>query len=91
MQPETLYYLIGVNVIAFLVFGWDKRASMNMGWRISEKALLTLAIIGGSVGCILGSEIFRHKTRKQPFRTLLYGTIILQVIALAFMKSSFAH
>ena len=58
----------GVNLLAFLVYGFDKFAALNGLYRISEKQLLTLTLMGG-IGAIAAIRIFRHKTRKQPFRT----------------------
>lgn len=68
-----LLALIGINIIAFLAFGWDKRQSTQRGAsRIAERTLLSLALCGGALGALLGQQIFRHKTQKQPFRTLLW-------------------
>lgn len=63
--------LLLVNVGAYLCFGADKRRAMLGEWRISEAALLLLALVGGSIGAKLGQRRFRHKTRKEPFRSLL--------------------
>lgn len=57
----------GVCCIAgFLMMGYDKFQSIRGGWRISEKALLTMAIFGG-VGVWAGMYVFRHKTKKPKF------------------------
>lgn len=68
----ALLLLVGINVIAFLAFGWDKRQSERYGRRIPERTLLGLALFGGALGALLGQQVFRHKTKKQPFRTLLW-------------------
>lgn len=67
-----LLVLLSINVIAFLAFGWDKRQSERHGRRIPERTLLSLALFGGALGALIGQQVFRHKTQKQPFRTLLW-------------------
>lgn len=70
----------GINVITFLVFGWDKRQSERDGSRIAERTLIAIALLGGALGALLGQQIFRHKTRKQPFRTLLWCAAIINIL-----------
>jgi uncharacterized membrane protein YsdA (DUF1294 family) len=55
----------GINVIAFLAFGWDKRQSIHNGSRIAERTLIALALLGGALGALIGQQAFRHKTQKQ--------------------------
>jgi len=81
-----LLLLIGINVIAFLAFGWDKHLAGTRKRRIPERTLLTLAFIGGALGALLGQQIFRHKTQKQPFRALLWLAAFANVaIAIAWL------
>lgn len=61
------FYLIGVNVIAFLLYESDKRRARRHAWRIPEKTLLGIAALGGSVGALAAMSIFHHKTRKPKF------------------------
>lgn len=61
-----LYFLV-INLIAFAIFGYDKRRAQSGGWRISENSLLFIAAIGGIFGAFAGRRHFRHKTRKWPF------------------------
>lgn len=72
----------GINVIAFLAFGWDKRQSERHGSRIAERTLLGLALFGGALGALIGQQVFRHKTKKQPFRTLLWLAALINVLAM---------
>ena len=67
-QTLLLSYFLAVNLIAFLVMGLDKRKAIKNAFRIPESVLFILAAIGGSVGSLLGMELFRHKTRKMRFR-----------------------
>ena len=70
---------IAINVFAFLAFEFDKRAAINGEWRIKESTLLTIAFLGGSSGALIGQQVLRHKTRKQPFRSYLISIAILHL------------
>lgn len=72
-------YLLLVNLIAFGVFGADKRRAKRGAWRVPEKTLFLLAILGGSVGAILGMRTFRHKTKHWYFRFGLPAILLLQL------------
>ena len=75
-----ILYLIVINVVAFLAFGLDKLKAKADAWRIPEKTLLGLAIIGGSVGAILGMRTFRHKTRHKQFSVGLPVILAVQIV-----------
>ena len=62
-----IYYLIAVNVLAFSLMGIDTSKARRGAWRIPEKALFLSAVIGGSVGALLGMFAFRHKTKHLRF------------------------
>ncbi len=71
--------LLIVNLWAFTLFGLDKRAAEQGNRRVSERFLLTLSFLGGSIGALLASQLFRHKTKKQPFRTLLIAALPINI------------
>ena len=75
----AIYYLVVVNLCTFGAFALDKAAAESGRWRISEATLLTLALVGGSLGALVGQRVMRHKTRKEPFRSLLIAIVLLQV------------
>ena len=78
----VMLVLFGINVIAFLAFGWDKRQSTRAGaGRIAERTLIALALFGGALGALIGQQVFRHKTQKQPFRMLLWLAAIINILA----------
>lgn len=75
----SLYVFI-LNIIAFSLMGIDKSRARKGAWRISEKALFLSAVLGGSLGAILGMHYFRHKTRHWYFR---YGMPLILLLQLA--------
>ena len=70
------YYFGGVNLLLFILMGMDKRAARRKKWRIPERRLLTLGMIGGGFGGILGMIIFHHKTHRIYF-TICYEVNII--------------
>jgi uncharacterized membrane protein YsdA (DUF1294 family) len=67
MEKMILPLLIGLNLIAFSLMGLDKLFAIQQKNRLSEQSLLSLALLGGSLGTYFGMVIFRHKTRKKAF------------------------
>lgn len=74
-------YFICINLIAFLAMGLDKYKAKAGKWRIPEKSLFLLALIGGALGGIAGMQVFRHKTQHWYFK---YGFPLLFIVNLAF-------
>ncbi len=79
LHTLIIIYLATVNVVAFLLFGFDKWMARGGGWRISEKILWLVALVGGSVGALAGMNFFRHKTRKASFQFVLACIVLLHV------------
>ena len=80
-----LYYIIGayllaINLLLFVMMGRDKAAAKRAARRTPETTLLALAVIGGSVGGLLGMILFRHKTKKPAFRIGFPLILILQLL-----------
>ena len=63
-----LTYLIAINLLAFVIYGNDKRKARKNKWRPPESTLLMLAFIGGAYGAGGGMTLFRHKTKHWKFR-----------------------
>ena len=80
-----LYYLIFINLLAFLLMGLDKAKARRHKWRIPEKTLFLSAIIGGSIGAILGMQVFRHKTKHASFRIGMPCILLVQLALAAYM------
>ena len=62
-----------------------------MARRVSEKTLLTLAFVGGSLGAICAQRFLRHKTQKEPFRSILSAIVVFHVMAVLLLSSAFGY
>ena len=82
VRAALLVWLAGVNVVTFILYGVDKSRAKKGRWRIPEKTLLLLPLLGGSVGGILGMQLFRHKTKHKTF-TVGFPAILVCQLALA--------
>lgn len=82
MENLFIYFLI-VNVVAFVVTGYDKHLAVNNKFRIPEKTLFTIAFCGGSAGLLLAMIVFRHKISKTSF-ILKFALIAVLQLALFF-------
>lgn len=78
----ALACLLSVNVLTFVVWGFDKRRARRGGRRVPEAQLLLLTLLGGVGGAWLGCSAFRHKTRKTSFRIQL---VLVTLLALGWM------
>lgn len=82
-------YVVVINLVLFTVMGIDKYKARKGLWRIPEKTLFSLAIAGGSIGGILGMQVFRHKTRHNSFKFGFPGILILQLAVIGFVVYQF--
>ena len=79
MNEVILYYLTGINILTFLIYGIDKWKAKKSKWRISEATLLLMAVLGGSIGAWLGMKVWHHKTLHKKFRYGVPAIIIVQI------------
>ena len=70
-MKSILLLLIAVNLVSFALYGLDKVKAKRGLWRIRESTLLLVAALGGSLGALLGMELFRHKTKHWTFKILI--------------------
>lgn len=73
-------YLFVINLVTFAAMGIDKSKAKRGRWRIPEKTLFLLALIGGALGGIIGMRVFRHKTKHWTFKI---GFPLLLILNLA--------
>ena len=89
----VLFFLVGfvlvVNIVGFVMMGVDKSRARRGAWRISEASLFLVAAIGGSLGCIAGMQVFRHKTKHWYFKYGMPGICVLQIVVLMLLIKMF--
>lgn len=78
-------YLIIINIVTFFIYGIDKYKAKKSQWRVSEKILITLAILGGSIGAWIGIKIWHHKTKHQKFKLGIPIIIVIQICLLIYL------
>ena len=83
-----LGYFIIMNLIGFALMGIDKYRAKKRSFRIPEATLFIVAIIGGSIGSIIGLYAFRHKTRHWYFVYGMPFILLLQIIFFIFLLNA---
>ena len=81
MLVVLFFYLLTINAVGFVIMLTDKRCAQKKLWRIPEATLFTVAILGGSMGVLLGMQVFRHKTRKPKFYLRIPAILISQLLS----------
>lgn len=81
-----LYACAAMSAVTLLLYGWDKLCAKWNKRRIRETVLLTLPLLGGALGALLGMLLFRHKTRHWYFWAFAFLGIALELTALILMK-----
>ena len=80
----SIYFII-INIIGYVIMGIDKKRAIRGAFRISEASLFMVALLGGSLGSILGMQHFRHKTRHWHFKYGMPAILMLQILLLFYL------
>lgn len=75
--------LAAMSVVTWVVFAWDKRRAKKKGWRVSERTLHTLELLGGWPGAWLAMRWLRHKSRKRSYRRVFWAIVALHAAGVA--------
>ena len=99
MANALSYYLLVINILTFAVYGIDKwrstsgrllptgrKKAKQARWRISEATLLMLAVIGGTIGALLGMQVWHHKTMHLKFKYGLPLILLAQIALIYFIN-----
>ena len=78
------YYLIGINILTFMIYGIDKYKAKHSKWRVSEASLLLMAVVGGSIGALLGMRVWHHKTMHKKFKYGVPAILMIQIVLIGF-------
>ena len=80
MKELIIFYLLIINILAFILMYIDKAKAIKHQWRISEKTLIGFALFGGSLGSFIGMKLFRHKTQHPKFYIGIPTILIIELI-----------
>ena len=81
---NIIIYFIIINIIGFLIMYIDKQKAKKGKWRIPEKTIFIITVLGGGIGTISGMYAFRHKTQKLHFTIGLPTITILEIIGVIY-------
>ena len=84
-KSPVLLYLIIINAAGFLLMLVDKQKAKRSAWRIPEATLMAVAVAGGSIGSLIGMQVFRHKTRHIKFALGIPLILAIQIIGAIFL------
>lgn len=88
--PQSLLWLyLSVSLVTFCIYAFDKLAAQKRTYRVPEKTLHLLSLLGGWPGALLAQEFLRHKTSKQSFRLVYWTTVIVNTGGMIFLLSQF--
>jgi uncharacterized membrane protein YsdA (DUF1294 family) len=76
-------WLVIASIVTFALYGWDKRQAGLQRWRVPEKRLHWLSLVGGWPGAIIGQRLFRHKTQKLSFKLMFWVAVLIHVLLIA--------
>ena len=90
MKKETLILVVLIwiaftSLIGFFSMLIDKNRAKKHKWRISERMLFVFALIGGSLGSLIGMWLFRHKTKHWYFVVFMPLILVCQAVGLVFL------
>ncbi len=78
--PVDVIGIIGIaSLLSIFAYAKDKSAALKGNWRVSENTLHIFSLLGGWPGAAIGQTLFNHKTSKQPFRSIFWMTVVLNV------------
>ena len=80
-----MVYWIIINLIGFAIMGIDKKRAIRGAFRISEASLFLTALLGGALGCTLGMNHFRHKTKHWYFKYGMPAIFVIQAFLVLFL------
>jgi len=80
--------MIGLSVVAYVVYWFDKSAALRGSQRTPESTLHFVGLLGGWPGALVAQQQFRHKTIKQPFQMVFWGTVVLNLVLVAWLVLS---
>ncbi|MDD6742892.1 MAG: DUF1294 domain-containing protein [Roseburia porci] len=85
MLTVAFLYVVIMNIIGVMMMGIDKSRAKRHAWRIPEKTLFLISLLGGSVGSLAGMYLFRHKTKHMKFVIGMPLILLIQIVVLTYL------
>ncbi|WP_431322068.1 DUF1294 domain-containing protein [Rhizobium sp. YTU87027] len=85
---KIIALFMALNAFVFSVYFLDKQAARHHWRRTSERTLLALAFVGGSLGAVCAQKLLRHKTQKEPFRSILRAIVVFHAAAALLLSAA---
>ncbi|MDO5475522.1 MAG: DUF1294 domain-containing protein [Eubacteriales bacterium] len=82
-----IIYFIFINFLGIASMASDKIRAMERRFRIPEAVLITIAVIGGSIGSLAGMLLFHHKISRAQFRYGLPLILAVQIGLIVLLRS----
>jgi uncharacterized membrane protein YsdA (DUF1294 family)/cold shock CspA family protein len=78
-SPPVLLAYLGLSLVAFLAYAFDKSAAVSGRWRTAEQTLHLFSLAGGWPGALVAQQLLRHKSSKPSFASAFWFTVVLNV------------
>lgn len=88
MKKYLIIYLLIINLFSCFLYYVDKKRAIKNHYRISERNLLIVGLIGGAYGCLIGMKMFHHKTKHGKFVLLIPTFCIIWTIILLYQLTT---
>ncbi len=85
--PWIALVYLATSVLTFVAYALDKSSARRGGQRTPENTLHVLALAGGWPGALLAQQLLRHKSAKAEFRSVFWGTVVINVVVFLFLCS----
>jgi uncharacterized membrane protein YsdA (DUF1294 family) len=87
LPAAVLWLYLVASAAAFVAYARDKSAARNGRWRVQERTLHLLALVGGWPGAVAAQRFLRHKSKKPSFQAVFWTTVVLNSAALGWLVS----
>ncbi|MGK0551434.1 DUF1294 domain-containing protein [Enterococcus faecalis] len=85
LTESIVIYFILINLLVYCMMAYDKRQARKNRWRIPQRRLLCLGLLGGGLGGLIGGKQFHHKTQKMRFFCCYFAGAVMMVLVLIFL------
>lgn len=85
LHSAVLVYYFTLGLITFFIYMKDKQASRDKSWRVPEKTLHILSLLGGWTGAVIAQHYLRHKTQKKIFKIIFFLTMFINITILVIL------